>query len=70
MNDLRRTRQVAGISQFLAAQESGVSRMRLSLAETGQVALRPEEKLALRRVLRRALAAKRAALEEALVATS
>ena len=68
--NLRRTRQMAGISQLLTARESGIARARLSLAETGQLTLRPEETLAIRRILHRALAAKRVALEVAFVATS
>lgn len=70
MTDLRKTRVVAGISQFAAAKESGIPRMRLSLAETGQLKLQPKEKEALRSVLRRALAVKRQALDAELSATS
>jgi hypothetical protein len=39
------------MSQFLCAQRSGISRMRLSLAETGQIALGPEEEAAVRQVI-------------------
>jgi len=39
------------MSQFLCAQRSGISRMRLSLAETGQNGLSPEEEAALRKTL-------------------
>lgn len=70
MDNLRKTRQVAGMSQFRAAKESGIPRMRLSLAETGQLQLQPAEKAALRSVLRRALAVRRQALDEELLATS
>jgi len=44
-------RKKSGMSQFLCAQKSGISRMRLSLAETGQIALSPEEEAVVRQVL-------------------
>lgn len=44
-------RKRSGMSQFLCAQSSGVSRMRLSLAETGQVKLTAQEESAVRRAL-------------------
>jgi transcriptional regulator with XRE-family HTH domain len=44
-------RKKSGMSQFLCAQSSGVSRMRLSLAETGQVKLTPDEESAVYRAL-------------------
>lgn len=56
------------MSQFLAANKSGVSRMRLSLAETGQLKLRPEEEFAIREVLRHAIDARRRQFEDALQA--
>ena len=51
MMSLFERRKKCGMSQFLCAQRSGISRMRLSLAETGQIALSPAEEAALRRVL-------------------
>ena len=68
MNDLRTMRQIAGMSQFFAANKSGVSRMRLSLAETDQLKLQPEEEFAIRQVLRQAIDARRRQLEDALQA--
>ena len=44
-------RKKSGMSQFLCAQASGVSRMRLSLAETGQVKLTPAEETAVHQAL-------------------
>jgi transcriptional regulator with XRE-family HTH domain len=43
MMSLFERRKKCGMSQFLCAQRSGISRMRLSLAETGQIALSPAE---------------------------
>jgi hypothetical protein len=43
MTNLVERRKKSGMSQWLCAQKSGISRMRLSLAETGQVALSAEE---------------------------
>jgi transcriptional regulator with XRE-family HTH domain len=68
--NLRSVRKAAGVSQFFVAQESGVARMRLSLAETGQLTLRPEEQNAIVVVLRRALNGKSAELKELLLSTS
>jgi transcriptional regulator with XRE-family HTH domain len=51
MTDLVERRKKSGMSQFLCAQRSGLSRMRLSLAETGQIALSSEEEAAVRQVL-------------------
>lgn len=44
MKDLRAMRDMAGITQFALSRQSGVSRMRLSLAECGETDLSPEEK--------------------------
>jgi hypothetical protein len=46
------------MSQFLCAQRSGSSRMRLSLAETGQIDLSEQEEEAMRRVLNEYISAK------------
>jgi len=53
--DLKATREISGLSQFAAAQKSGIPRMRLSLAECGQIQLTSDEESALRQVLRRAI---------------
>jgi len=42
---------MADLTQWELAQRCGVSRMRLSLAECRQLALRPEEESAVRNVL-------------------
>lgn len=49
--NLREMRRMAGLTQWELAQRCGVSRMRLSLAECGQVELHPEEETSLRGVL-------------------
>jgi transcriptional regulator with XRE-family HTH domain len=51
MKALRRLREKAGLTQFTVALKSGVPRMRLSLAESGQLRLRPDEEDALRRAI-------------------
>jgi len=58
MANLLERRKKSGMSQFLCAQRSGISRMRLSLAETGQIRLSPEEEAALRQVLDEYISAK------------
>lgn len=51
MMNLLERRKKSVMSQFLCAQRSGVSRMRLSLAETGQVVLTPAEEAAIDQAL-------------------
>jgi transcriptional regulator with XRE-family HTH domain len=64
--DLRKAREISGLSQFAAAQKSGIPRMRLSLAECGQIHLKSDEELALRHVLRRAIEQRAAYLQDVL----
>jgi transcriptional regulator with XRE-family HTH domain len=64
--DLKAARELAGISQFTVARKAGIPRMRLSLAECGEIELQPEEKAAVRQVLRRAIEQRTAALQDAL----
>jgi transcriptional regulator with XRE-family HTH domain len=52
MMNLVERRKRSGMSQFLCAQRSGISRMRLSLAETGQVVLTAAEQSAIDRALK------------------
>ncbi len=52
MNRLRAMRKAAGLTQFALAQIAGVSRFRLSMAETGYLELRPEEVAAITNVVR------------------
>jgi len=49
--DLKKLRKMADLTQFELAQRCDVSRMRLSLAECGQIELHPEEEVAVRGVL-------------------
>jgi transcriptional regulator with XRE-family HTH domain len=51
MNELRRLREAAGASQIRIANLAGVSRMRLSLAETGDVELDVKEVAAIRKAI-------------------
>jgi transcriptional regulator with XRE-family HTH domain len=52
MTALRKRRERSGLTQYVVSRRAGVSRMRLSLAECGQLHLRPEEEAAVRRVIR------------------
>jgi hypothetical protein len=51
MANMVERRRKSGMSQFLRAKNSGIPRMRLLLAETGQIALSAEEEAAVRQVL-------------------
>jgi transcriptional regulator with XRE-family HTH domain len=64
--DLKTAREMSGLSQFTAARKAGIPRMRLSLAECGQINLSPDEEIALRAVLRRAIEQRAAVLQNAL----
>ena len=66
MASLRDKRKLAALSQYEVAQRSGISRMRLSLAECGQVALRTEEQNAVVNVLLEAIANRTAEMRRAL----
>ena len=56
MMNLFECRRKSGMSQFLCAQRSGISRMKLSLAETGQIELSATEEAAVRRELAKYIA--------------
>jgi predicted transcriptional regulator len=58
--ELKNRRREVGMPQFLLAQRSGVTRMRLSLFETGQVCLTADEIAAVRRALKEYIAQKAA----------
>jgi predicted transcriptional regulator len=64
--ELRNRRKEVAMPQFLLAQRSGVTRMRLSLFETGQVLLTEHEITALRRALKEYVAQKAAQFTKAL----
>jgi hypothetical protein len=57
MTNFVERRKKSGMSQWLCAQRSGVSRMRLSLAETGQISLSAEEETAVGQVISEYIAA-------------
>lgn len=46
-------RRLTGCTQVALANKTGISRVRLSLAETGQLRLKPEEKHKVLRILQR-----------------
>jgi len=56
-------RGMADLTQFELAQRCGVSRMRLSLAECGQLKLHPEEVSAVRKILLEAIEGRAAQLK-------
>ncbi|MGA8312035.1 MAG: helix-turn-helix transcriptional regulator [Terriglobales bacterium] len=56
MDDLKAARQIADLSQFHVSRLTGISRTRLSLAENGDVQLKPEELSLIQEVLREHLA--------------
>ena len=52
MDNLKNLRTTAGMNQFELAQRSSVSRWKLSMVENHQLALRPEEEIAILEALR------------------
>ena len=64
--ELRNRRKEVGMPQFLLAQRSKVTRMRLSLFETGQISLSTDEIAAVRRALKEYIAQKAAQFTKAL----
>jgi hypothetical protein len=67
--DLKSMREVSGLSQFSTALRSGVPRMRLGFAESGQIPLGTEEESALREVLLKAIKERQAQLQSVLDST-
>ncbi len=51
MSNLKEIRRAAGLSQVRLALRANVSRFRISLAEAGEVELRPEELESIKRVV-------------------
>lgn len=70
MKELRVRRELAGLSQIALAGRADVSRMRLQLAEVGEMTLRPEEVEAVNRVLHNAIKRRASALRKALVVSA
>jgi transcriptional regulator with XRE-family HTH domain len=66
--DWKSARELAGLSQFATARKAGISRMRLSQAECGEIELQAKEQAALRRVLCLALEQRAIALRNTLSA--
>jgi len=67
MKALRRLREKAGLTQFTVARKSGVTRMRLSLAESGQLRLTKEEEAAVREAIHQGIEEHAARLRHLLV---
>jgi len=63
LQQLRRLRKATGLTQIRLAARAGVSHYRVSLAESGQISLRPQEIAALYAVLGSELAAVRRDIE-------
>ena len=66
MRNIRKSREVAGLSQFAVAKRTGIPRMRLSLAECGEIQLRPDELKSICEVLREEIQRQAARLKNAL----
>jgi transcriptional regulator with XRE-family HTH domain len=64
MDEIRRLREAAGASQIRIAKLAGMSRMRLSLAETGDVELAPAEVDAIRKAIAKFATTSAAELEK------
>jgi transcriptional regulator with XRE-family HTH domain len=67
MTKLRKLRELAGLTQFTVAKKSRVPRMRLSLAECGQLRLSADEEAAVREAIREGLEQHAAQLQRLLV---
>jgi transcriptional regulator with XRE-family HTH domain len=67
MDEVKNKRELVGLSQIALARRAGISRMRLQLAEAGELTLRPEEAEALNRSLREAIECRASTLRSALV---
>ena len=66
INEWKQLRELAAFTQWQTATKSGVSRMKLSLAECGQVELTGQEKTAVRNVLEKAIRERSALIREVL----
>jgi hypothetical protein len=66
LDNLRSLRAISGISQFSCARKARIARVRLSLAETGQLELTSEERERVRAVLLRAIEARALQLQTVL----
>ncbi len=66
MNNLKAIRRMAAFTQYRLAVRSGVSRTRLSLAESGDVELTSQEEQKLKKVLLKELQRQAQAINEAL----
>ena len=64
MKDIRRLREAAGASQIRIAKMAGVTRMRLSLAETGDIELGSAEIAAVRKAIAKFASTSAAELEK------
>ncbi len=65
--NLRDLRKSVGLTQLVLANETGISRMRLSLAECGYVTLHADEQERIKQVLKREMNKRHAAVKGALM---
>ncbi len=68
--ELKEARELAGLTQIQLSNQSGVSRMKLSLAECDQVELTSEEGAAVRRVLEASIRERAARMKTILSGTA
>jgi transcriptional regulator with XRE-family HTH domain len=68
VSDIKAQRKLVGWTQFRLANESGISRMKISLAECGEATLSTEEEAAIRRALTNAIKARAAEIRSMLSA--
>ena len=66
MNELKKFRQLLGLSQFRLCHEAGVPRQHLQLAEAGLRGLTPEQEHRVRKVLVAELRRQSVVIEQAL----
>ncbi len=68
--ELKEARELAGLTQIQLSNQSGVSRMKLSLAECDQVELTSEEGASVRRVLEASIRERAARMKKVLSETA
>jgi len=66
MDELKTLRKIAGLTQFQLSRRSGISRLRLSLSECGDLELTEEEKSSLQETLLRVLQERAVVINEVL----
>jgi transcriptional regulator with XRE-family HTH domain len=69
MTTLRKLRDEAGVTQYTVARKSGVPRVRLSLAECGELRLTRAEEVAIREAIRQEIERRAAQLQRLVKST-